>query len=61
MPSLSQPLITLPLSNRPRIYIYLSKRYNMNSKIEKAAANVKQFCRIIKNLTFKLNVSAILY
>jgi hypothetical protein len=63
MPSPSQPLITLPLSDRLYLYIYIYSAECLKTikKNKKAAAEVNQFRRIKGKLTFKLNVSTKLY
>ncbi len=65
MHSPSQPLITLPLSDRLYLYICICIQPNVYKKKikknKKAAAEVNQFRRIKGKLTFKLNVSTKLY
>ncbi len=56
MPSPSQPLITLPLSDRLRTYIQL-KCLKIIKVNEKPAAKIKQFRCTNGELIFKLNVS----
>jgi hypothetical protein len=63
MPSPPQPLITLPLSDRLYLYIYMysAKCLTGIKENKKTAAKIEQFRRIKGKLTFKLNVSTKLY